>query len=91
MTTRSGELCETLLEWHQRHELEVVTDGTVRSWVVVPYGQSMDGHLGTCIRMCSDPAWHVIDQPERHRMLLPTYGYDRVVVAGVRCGAAVRP
>lgn len=83
---------ETLLALHMdpaHRSYRVTTDGTGRSWVEVPNGDTLGGHLETVIRMATVDDWPVIDRPTQHMRLIPTYAYDRVVVAGLRCSAPI--
>src|SRR5574343_922334 len=73
----------TLLAWHLKHSLQVMTYGTGHSYVIVPEGEDLGGHLDTVIRCAGVPGWQPIHEPGR--LLIPTYAYDRVVVAGLGC------
>lgn len=80
---------ETLLALHMERDYRVTTDGTGKSWVEVPYGDDLSGHLDTVKRCSRIAGWEVIDRPAHRLTLVPTYAYDRVVVAGLRCSAPV--
>lgn len=73
----------TLASWHMKHSLKVTTTGTGRSYVVVPYGEDLSGHMETVKQLCTIPGW-TVHFNSKH-LLVPTYAYDRVVVAGLRC------
>lgn len=73
----------TLLAWHQEHSLKVLAYGSGHSYVVVPDGEDLGGHLETVLRLATVPGWVPIKEPGR--TLVPTYAYDRVVVAGLGC------
>jgi hypothetical protein len=72
----------TLYEYHMKYDLRVRTDGTGKSWVEVPDGNDLGGHLSTVERCATVHGWPVIRR--NGLRLVPTYAYDRVVVAGVR-------
>jgi hypothetical protein len=74
----------TLLEYHIQHGLKVITYGPGRSYVVVPKGDDLWGNLETVLRCSAADDWTPIEEDEY--TLVPTYAYDRVVVAGLRCG-----
>ena len=79
----------TLLAWHMVHSLRVETYGTGRSYVVVPDGETMGGHLETVKKCVTVDDWGVIDDRLHKRLLIPIYAYDRVVVAGL--GRRIEP
>lgn len=80
---------DTLLDLHMTRDYRVITDGTGKSWVEIPMGDNLGGHLDTVRRKCTVQDWQPIEQPAKNLLLIPTYAYDRVVVAGLRCSAPV--
>lgn len=83
---------ETLLSLHMdpaHRGYRVTTDGTGKSWVEVPHGDNLGGHIDTVKRLCRVEGWGIIDRPTQGKTLVPTYAYDRVVVAGLRCSSPV--
>lgn len=79
---------DTLLEYHMDHDHRVTTDGSGHSWVVVQSGCNLGGHLETVIRCAKAPGWGVVHLEATGETLIPTYAYDRVVVAGLRLSLA---
>jgi len=63
-------------------DYRVRTDGTGRSWVEVPPGDDLGGHLDTVRRCAVVDSWGC-GKAEHGITLIPTYAYDRVVVAGL--------
>ena len=80
---------DTLLAWHMEHDLPVETYGTGHSYVVVPDGEDLGGQIGAVLSCAICREWGVITDMRRHVRLIPTYAYDRVVIAGLRCAAEV--
>lgn len=66
------------------HAIETHANG--RSYVVVPYEDDLGGHLETVKHCANVSDWGIIDKPLQKVLLVPTYAYDRVVVAGLSCG-----
>lgn len=83
---------DTLLSYHMDHgqSLRVIRDAN-HSWVEVKKGNDLGGHLAVVIRSANIEGWGVIDREVSGVLLVPTYAYDRVVVAGLRCAADIAP
>ena len=80
----------TLIDMHMdpAHKgYRVTTDGTGKSWLEVPTGDTLGGHIDTVLKVAKVGGWQVIASPTKNVLLIPTYAYDRVVVAGLRCSA----
>lgn len=45
MNAKQDDQYKTLLDWHMTHSLRVITYGSGRSYVVVPKGCTLGGHL----------------------------------------------
>lgn len=73
-----------LLEFHIQNSLPVVSYSGGKSYVAVPRGNDLWGNLSTVLRCATVDGWGVIKKDDV--ILIPTYAYDRVVVAGLRCG-----
>lgn len=73
----------TLLEYHMQNSLPVVTYAGGKSYVIVPKDDDLWGNLETVLKCATVDGWEVIEKNDV--ILIPTYAYDRVVVAGLRC------
>jgi len=74
----------TLLDFHlnrSREEYEIFIDDTNRTWLKVPDGDTLGGHLATVVKAASVTDWQVVRWSSQNITLVPTYAYCHIVVA----------
>ena len=72
--------CPSLLEYHlsllrDGKTLEMITDNTGRSWLKVPKGDTLGGHIGTVMKASRVCGWGVRSDISSGSYLIPTYAY----------------
>jgi hypothetical protein len=72
----------TLAEYHMNHNLQVVSLGG-KSYVKVPAGDDLWGNIDVVKKCATVMSWPVLE--DESQILVPTYAYDRVVVASLWC------
>lgn len=75
----------TLAELHiaGKTNYRVMTDGTGRSYIVAPLGDQIHGHLPKLLKLANVAGWTPL--VVSGKQWIPTYAYDRLVVAGLGC------
>jgi hypothetical protein len=71
----------SIIEWHKTNPLERVTLDGEKDYYSIPKGENMGGHLDTICKHANVEGWGVIDSADR--LLIPTYAYDRILVANL--------
>ena len=70
----------TLLDYHlsllrDGKKFEIITDNTGRSWLKVPKGDTLGGHIGTVMKASRVNGWGVRSDDSSGSDMIPTYAY----------------